>query len=396
MFGRKKKNREGSGHIKENTFGSSNEISFSVLDAMKSQSSDESSKQSMAGKTNIETGSLDSPIKPKWEYPQQEIDSRKAKRKVGKRWAVILGVLVGLIALSIAGYFAVRAIQHQMDYITRLDDEIATVLNCDEDLDSFKETIDKITTQPIDRLDDVINEAIYRQTEDNTDSKMEHTLKTQERKLQNAKRNIESIQDNLATPMDKERASNALVTINTELDLIECGRNIAIWFEPYADAYEAANQFMTTLLAADDLARQAADLANESTKDSFDSSIEKSREAIARFEEAGDYAAVLRDTTGLDGIQDFIDYVSLRISAQNLAIKADQAYLGINSSQLKSANDEYNATEQRAAELMNTLSQSYPTNMVADWFASNRSNNPEMEKWDTEIKRLDDYSNRIK
>lgn len=432
-FGRKKK-QSGLGHIKENTFGSSNEISFSVLDAKKNSAEEDSDSKagegsplgrislftlgrgkkpsstpakdqlittpsmgesSASGKSGVgkltPTGKidtsrvnqkLDGAPTPKWEYSQQEVSQRKAKRKKAKRSAIAVGVLIALVCVGIGGYFAVRAIQHQMDFIGQLDEQISVVKSQLQELEPFVQNINDISSKPLDQLDPSSISQSY-----DSQKKM---LQNVQSKLRSAKSDIERLQEHLVSPADKERSNQTIQSINAQLNMIEIGQQTISWYLPFGNSYIEAELFMSKLVEGDGFAREAASLANESTSQKFQESIEKSNQAISAFEEAIVAAANVREDLNLESVQVYIDYVDLRINAQRSAITADQAYLGVNSAQLISANDDYNQKETQAAEMVAGFDGRYPADLVSDAFAASRSSNSDIASWTAEYARAKD------
>lgn len=421
MFGRRKKH-PGSGHIKDNTFGSSNEISFSVLDAKKkSVDSDDERDQgtplgrislftlgkakkpastpskdrliampsddSGAGKGGTTTPlrdvsgkrNADAPSKPKWEYSQQEVSMRKSKRRRAKAVAISASVLVVLVLVAIGGYFGVRAIQHQMDFIGQLDDQVAIVDTQREALQPFIALVNDAVEKPLEELDASAQTAAL----DSQCSKLDECTA----KLKATRKDIERIQGNLVTPGDKERSNDAMVSINAMLNMIEIGTKVMDECIDYTKDNADAKRMMEMLLEGDAAAREAAELGSGNTQDGMRASIDKSNEAIADFKDASALAATIRDGGKVDGMQLFIDYIALRISAQESAINADNAFLSVNSAQLAAFGEEYNAKEAQAAELIASVNEVYPPQLVKQAFDAWRTGNESIASWRTELQR---------
>lgn len=421
MFGRKKKH-PGSGHIKDNTFGSSNEISFSVLDAKKKSVDPDDAKDqgtplgrislftlgkakkpsstpskdklitmpsesSGAGSGGTTTplrdvsGSRQSgvPSKPKWEYSQQEVNARKSKRRRAKAIAISASALVVLVLVAIGGYFGIKAIQHQMDFIGQLDDQVAIVDAQREALQPFTTLVNDAADKPLGELD----AAVQTSTLDAQRSKLDECTA----KLKAGRKEIERIQEHLVSPGDKERSNDAIVSINAMLNMIEIGTKLMDDCMIYTKDHTDANRMMELLLEGDTAAREAAELGGGNTQDGIRASIDKSNEAIAKFKEASALAAAIRDSGKVDGMQVFIDYIGLRISAQESAINADNAFLNVNSAQLAAYGEEYNAKEAQAVEMIAGANGVYPPQLVEQAFDAWRAGDEMFASWKTELQR---------
>ncbi len=432
MFG-KKKEHTGSGHIKENTFGSSNEISFSVLDAKMKSVEDDSNEPKDKGKSPLgrislftlgkkkpsstpsrdqlitpptfidnnakgktsgtgtssgKTGKIDTakvnqrpdgaPV-PKWVVPQQEIEARKTKRRKARRSAVAVAVMVGAVCVAIGAFFGVQAIRHQMDFIGQLDDQINVIERQSQTMQPFIDLVNGIATKPLNEVEELSIETTFEG--------QKTMLGNVTRRLTDAKGEIERIQEHLVNPVDKERSNKALVVVNALSNMISIGDDIVAWCVPYTTDYALAQDFLTRLIEGDQLAREAASLTVEASRERFQESMNKSNEAIAKFEEALAAASALRDSSGIENMQQYIDYVDLRISAQRSAIDADQAYLNVNSARLIAANDEYNAKETQAAELAAAFNGEYPADLVSQRFEASRAENGDIASWESESAR---------
>lgn len=421
MFGRRKKH-PGSGHIKENTFGSSNEISFSVLDAKKKSSEGDSSedKRSPLGRISLFTlgkakkpastpvkdklitmptddsgkgrssgsGSLldagskrpgDGAPVPRWEYSQQEVSERKSRRRRAKAVAITLIVFIALCLAAIGGYFGIKAIQHQMDFIGQLDDQVAIIDKQREAMQPFITLVNDAADKPLDELDF----SAQRSTLDSQRSKLDECTA----KLKAARKEVGRIQEHLVSPTDKERSNDAIVSINALLNMIEIGLQIMDDCMVYTEDLANAKRAMELLMEGDSTARDAAELGGGNTQDAMRASIEKSNEAIVKFKDSSALIASIRDSGKVDGMQLFIDYIALRISAQESAINADNAFLNVNSAQLAAYGEEYNSKETQATELIASANGIYPPDLVKQAFDAWRANNDSIATWKSELQR---------
>lgn len=374
------------GFIKRHTIGSSNEISFSVLDAKSDSMRDGGTSKPM---THI--SSPDTVTKPRWTMSAEEVSARKIKRKRNKFGIVVLSILLALIVLAVTAFFGIRALQHQMDYSGQLSEQVTQVKSCAHDLENFEQIVNDATSLPLENID--------ASTQKQMISAANEQIQRISKNLTESKNAIGRLQEHLINPVDTDKANKALSAINAEQHLIEIGKKIIEWAQKYPPEYADAQAFMDNLLAADSLAREAAALASESTRDSISSSLEKSNESLERFNQAAALIAGLRDATQSEEsraiFQQFIDYVALRVSAQQAAINADNAYLNVNSATLIAENEKYAELENEAAQLIGGLTEDYPTEVVKREYEEKRSSNPDIDSWKSEYALAQDYLNAL-
>lgn len=424
MFGRKK-DQPGSGYIKDNTLGSSNEISFSVLDAKvrSTDAEDAGDGKTPLGRISLFTlgrkkkpastpakdklittessgvsgkggsdpsapmsdvtaklqRSADAMPAPRWAYSAQEVSERKSKRRRSKATAITVTVLIVAVLLAIGGFFAFRAIQHQMDFIGQLDEQVVIVDAQREALQPFTTLVNEAADKPIEDLDHNYQVSAF--------DFQKPTIDEATAKLKAARKQIERIQGNLVTPGDKERSNNAIMAVNALLNMIELGTKILEECEQYTGDYVDASRIMELLLEGDSAAREAAELGGGKTQNDMRASIDKSNEAIAKFQEANVLATAIRDGERVEGMQLFIDYIALRVSAQESAIKADNAFINVNSAQLAAFGEEYNAKEAEAAEEIAKANGVYPPELVKQAFDAWHAGNDDIATWKSEQQR---------
>lgn len=411
MFG-KKKGAGGAGHIKRNTQGTSNEISFSVLDAMKnSAEGEEQGEGSSLGRISLFTlgkgkeppatpskgaqitmpsssgqarkASRHSSV-PKGSGPSfstgsitAEASIRKKHRKRSKRAVIAVGSLVALCVLFVIGMFAVNGIQNQMSQSDRMRLAIEDARTHIGSLDGFRSLLDASEQASLDQLanDDFVDRATSAVNE----------VPGAITKLRTAKTQIESLQEGLFSPIETENANQALSDINEYISMLEQGKDVLSQVSEVVKAYQDAQRYQSLLLEADALAREAIEVSSSSTDEGFNQALQKSREAFEGFAAARDIASSLGSQSndlfqaapinGLGAIQlmqPFVDYANLRVQAQEFAIAADEAFLAKNSARIIEANNSYNDLEARAAEIIAQQGGKLPADLIAEAFAQVR------------------------
>lgn len=390
LFGRKNKDKSGApgqapgdvGYIKQHTLGSSNEISFSVLDS-KINSTGETASTQKAAPTKALSSSPDTVTQPRWTFSSSEVNARKAQRKRSRLAVIIIAILLACIALSVTGFFAMRAIQHQMNYIEQLDDQTAALNKQLEKLDPYFELVNNAINMPLSSID------AEQQAQLNND--LSQQIPNAKSNLENIKHEVERLQQYLLTPSDTEKSNDTLSSINATLNLLELGGPIMEWACKSSSDYALATIYLSDIVESDGLAREAANLANRSTEDTMRASMDRSKECVDILNVARNAITDLRDGS-VDAmkeiLQPYVNYVSLRIEAQEAAIQADQAYLSVNSAQLISASSTYDQKETEAAELFATFGGVYPPEIIEQAYSSARDSNHDVEQWRLEYSRI--------
>ncbi len=401
MFGRKRHIND-AGHIKKNTRGTSNEISFSVLDAMKNSVEDDAADDEMPlGRISLFTlgNKKDSPATPtkgaQITMPgagrgatksgsafssgvlSAEASMRKKQRKRSKRALIIIVVLIAICVIAIVGTFAVHGIQSQMSQADRMRVAIEGASGYLDQLSDFKALLDAAEHDPIEQL---ASSDFTEKATEAIDETAGHLAK-----LRTVKTQIEDLKEGLFSPAESENANQTLSNINEYTNLLERGSATLKQVSQVVSAYQEAVEYQTLILEADTLVREAIEISNTANDDAFRQALEKSREAFEKLAVARDTAEALIAQTkelfatapinGMDSsqlIQPFVDYANLRIQAQDFAIAADEAFLAKNSAKLIEANDGYNALETQAAELIAQQNGLFPADLIKQAFAQTR------------------------
>lgn len=399
MFGRKK-NIGGGGHIKKNTQGTSNEISFSVLDAMKNSADQETGEEQTPlgkialfslgrGKEPPDTPGKDSQFSVSGsgggaKSPSSsgissksisaEASVRKKQRMRSKRSVIVVVVLVMVALVGVAGYFAMHGIQSQMSHSDRMRLAIDEAQGELSSLESFKLLLDKAEHQPLDALN---SEGFVEQASAAVSEAPENL-----NRLRGAKTQIEALQEGLFSPVESENANQALSDINEYINMLEQGKPFLEDISSVVTSYQKALEYQSLLMAADALAREAIEVSNNTTTEGFNEALQKSREAFEKFAAARDVASALINQTqalfeaapinemnSVQLMQPFVDYANLRVQSQEFAIAADEAFLQKNSARIIEANNSYNNLEAQAAELIAQQNGRFPADLITEAFS---------------------------
>lgn len=409
----------GAGHIKKHTQGTSNEISFSVLDSMKGQD-DETEEDSPLGRISLFTlgptnnssrrssrsgrgrskpkgahGATRSakaarPAKPARGTSGGEVAARRAQRRRGRHLVFALFAIlctIGLVFAAILGYGRYQQMQQRTEDLSA---QIGDVHSQYQAVEPFLQLVESTLNTP---LPDIDAAALEQQLAEWEERQQRATTKL--RVTQTA---LERMQEHLGG-RDLERANSALAAMSALSNALEAGRQVLTQATSAARIYEQAETFMANAMAADAAARSA--VAGELTDDAAaQAAIEQSREAIDEFAVARDAvqkvvtqgASLINESGAFDKsaeelLQPFIDYANLRIQAQEQAIEADQGFLALSSQQMRDANASYNDLEAQAADLIAAYRDAYPADIVQRAYEATMAANEQVTAWQTEWAR---------
>lgn len=408
-FGRNKTGA--AGHIKRNTQGTSNEISFSVLDSMKGQDVEEE-EESPLGRISLFTlgpkrpsstpskeprlpgslsrGAHSMPKRSTWKSNEGEVEARRARRKRSRRF---IGAFILVLCLIGAGFgvtIGIGRYQQMQERAQNLSAQIEDVKQQVEVAEPFMQLVETTAATPLPDID--------RTTLDQQLSEWEQRQNSIATKMRATKTSIENLEAQLSGA-ELERANDALGVINATIKAMDAGRAALTEMSAASASYAQAESFLTEAMEGDAIARDA--IARELTDDaSAEQAIELSNAAIASFAAARTAVeSVIAEATEMiqrsdafessaaELLQPFIDYANLRITAQEFAIEADRGFLNVSSQQIADANASYNATEEEAAALIADKRDQYPTDIVEKAYEAAMPQSDSMSSWQSERSR---------
>lgn len=209
------------------------------------------------------------PVKPK-RSPEEEIALRKARRRLSKWLAIAVVVVVSAGLLSAGGVYLYRDYQTQQGHVAVLDDALLLVKEADETI----EKLDEVVKNPFADGSDEQRVDIQAQLED------------VEGKLQDADEKARTVSLELNGAREKEAANQTVAAIAARYTLVEQGQLLMNAATEAQLAAEQVDRAWKTVLKGDDLARQAAQLVTETTAENVEASKNKTKEALAAFDEA--------------------------------------------------------------------------------------------------------------
>lgn len=400
----------GSSHIKRNTHGTSNEISFSVLDAMKNNVTGASGKKVNGVPTTPRTMAELAAEKARDEAhaslgisSSAEEASRRSSKRLQQRPFRIAGIIGGCVAAICAIVFVAVVGVHLSE---PQQNELTAAVDAIEEADSTLFAFDGIVVGAMSSsLADMAEQGVPERYD-----LCQPTLVTVEEQIDQARSLIQQIQPTLTSDADREAAAQMLETLNVREDMIAAGERAMNETVVLIDLYEQVDAGWNGLLDADALARDAAALSAYTTPATLEAALAKTDEAINAFAlvrdqfvqaredvaeqrayqasihpaegstneggdgeaaaegeveamqgasegasgeaseepQGGDADALALLTSLDDALAHYLEYIELRINAQYEAKRSTQAVIDHDSAVAQEANDTYNLLDSRA------------------------------------------------
>lgn len=379
-------------HIKSHTQGSSNEISFSVLDAAR-EARDAAERDKRAGSEagRVSLFTLGSGKKPR-STPEKEqhivlpgsSSSASARRINSPRHSspspgvlrdrtplrfvpTVVGVCVVVALVLTVGQTIFQMRAHQSDLRGILSDQIAVINQADEVMIPFDSLVmSQYGDQHFAKNSAVQETSLLDQLSESYRA-LVGDIAPVYTDLKEAIAAIEEVQPSLSDNDDKEAARQALAAAQARMNMFDTGISIVDEALMATEAFEAARQGWKDIIDADAAVREATAALGEMTEETVRLSMEKTNTALTLLNHAADqFSAAQSSYPGLD-LGRFDDYVGKRIESQKAALAADQAYLDRDKELLSQENERYNALEDEAAALAEELGDD-PDTVVADTY----------------------------
>ena len=319
------------------------------------------------------------PAASSWETPVEEVARRKAVRMRGKRLMVAAGVLGAAILIAVGVNFVYGSYQHAQEMRSGLAGLIQSIDEPDEVVLALDERIQSIEGGTLEQI------AAGEDSEATaTEAPTARQLDEAKTQLEEIKASIEALQSSIADASDVETSNRALIAINARLNMIEAGNSILSTTTDLLQAYEKAQEGWNLLIEGDSLTRDAATLIAETSPENTLASSEISTEAITTFSQARESLSAAYNLCPDVDLSAFLDYIDLRIDAQEQALASNQAYLERSKERASEANEAYNNLEAEAASLVRNQ-KSDPISLFEKYFEQAIASN--VATYDTERAR---------
>ncbi|WP_418252491.1 hypothetical protein [Gordonibacter urolithinfaciens] len=150
---------------------------------------------------------------------------------------------------------------------------------------------------------------------------------------------------------DKEAANQTVAATGARTALIESGRQIVEQAQWADEAARAVREVWQRVVEADALARDAAALVADTTAEHVAASKDKTNAAVGAFSDAQTALEALDSAYADVDLASPLDYVAKRIEAMGYALASDDAFLAKNKEEAVAQNDAYNRADAEAATL---------------------------------------------
>lgn len=403
-------------HIKRNTEGTSNEISFSVLDAAKNSLDGEGNSSpfgtiflfTLSGKRkSISTPSKDEGLvltqrevspssarsQNRFERRQRRLEQKRvsgaargshsareprsfdaevaSRKRARKRGRLIVSFALTVALLAVAGgltWWGFGTYQDQQTYKGVLSSAISELSGNDELLAEIDVVVDLANSDVTSlSLDDTLD--VQKKVQDGKSTCIDE--------LDAAEEAVGQVAINNSSDASNTPDSKVVDTITARRQMLTSGAAIIDDTVSVLQARQEATKGWQLVLAADGLAREAADIASSATSADMQASTEKSQQAIESFSKA---KTALQDAEQLFPQLDlsaYMSYIDKRLEAQGYAIESNDALINRDTQAATEHNDAYNNAEKQAGELAEKLPED-PDELVVDAFKSKTASSREM------------------
>ncbi len=399
-------------HIKRNTEGTSNEISFSVLDAAKNRLDGADGKRSnpfgsvslftlpgkkksvstpskdeglalkrSAEQSNASVSSSSSRRAQKREKAQRVKESRhaapskstprastadavvarKTRRKRGKFLMISVIAIVACAAIGSLGWWGYNEFTTQQQSKASLQGAFSSLQPVDDELTE----IDGYLT----RIDD--GEAMSLSLD--KVASLAERLEKDESRVKSSLASASDAAHAALQPIDNAQTGNVSEQTDTAISsreqMFSSGKNVVEILQATLQAKERATSAWQQLLAGDAAAREAASLVANATEENIASSTEKANEAIELFNKSLDLFTSASMLYPKADFSAYTSYLDKRIEAQGYAIASNDALASKDTATATEQNDWYNRADEEAAALAEKLPDD-PIAVVSDLFES--------------------------
>lgn len=323
-------------HIKRRTAGSSNELSFDVLDLKSAEAAGKSSRSSKLPKApKASQGSYHGVAGTSTLSGQAEVEKRKRARRASRLRLRVLAAAAIVALVAVGVYAAAHLHEERMDYTTRIHALVDRLAEVDETMYE----IDAMMQDPLDRAD--------------SDSRAD-VLAAMPKLTTELNRITVDAQSLVEMPLD-EQATIAVGQISksaqARIAMINAASEAFALADDAADQVNRANRMWNDVLAADQLAREGIAAANKATTpEAATQALESTRQARRAFAEA---LGELREMEAAYriGLADQESYLAKKVEALDKAVETSEALLAGDREAASKANDAYNDADFEAASL---------------------------------------------
>ena len=322
-------------HVKRHTRGSSNEISFDVLDAARDELDSRNTKSSKAAKPiSASKGTYHGVAGTSTLSAIPEVEKRKRQRHNRAVRFRVLVVLIAVAAIVALGFLAYNLQRGKADFSSRYDALVSSVEQTDEQV----KIVDGLMSDP------------FNDDETEKRAKALAEIDAVEKSLDDVAGDIDKTAAYCSDDEDTFALNQLSDTVEGRKQMISTARKAFMLSEEHQQALNESRNAWTMVVNADQQAREATAAANKATTDVSTSA------ARQLTQEASDMFAQARTT--LDNLQkkrqglvfaDEIAYIDMRIEALSYAMATSDALIEGDRDEAVAHNTNYNKLDQEAA-----------------------------------------------
>lgn len=364
-------------HIKRNTAGSSNELSFDVLDAARDGYVPKKKRFGRLGGPQVlrpvrqeepepTVQKVEQPAQPQPREPvqrsvesqavlprpsvhratgksalslQEEVTSRKRSRRSRTIRVAFVSTIVAVAMMVATAYVGYQHYEEMQLFKEKLDSLVQLFVEADEAIpltDAFMADPFGVTSEELDRMQEATTKAMVSLKQLADERVLAEAFKVND-------------QDELALAQMDEAAANRQDMIDAALRAVE------VVYDSEAQSSEV-NAVWHKVLGADEAARAAAVAANAAdTDEAIEAAREQTKDAREQLQGIlADLEKISLSRQDLD-LSDHIAYLEKRIESLDHAIATSDALLKSDKAKAASENDLYNEADQQAAQIAEKL-----------------------------------------
>ncbi len=263
---------------------------------------------------------------------EEEIARRKARRRRGRILAATTVAVVSLCIVAVGLWAWHTETTEQQGYESELMQSLQLISQADE---------------TILQLDEVVDEPFSDESRQKADAVSEEAQQTV-KLLSDADGKARNASELLKDPVVKDVANQAVASVAARQAMLQNGMQLVKASGDAAEAAQTCEAAWSKVLEADDKTHEASKLVEN---DDPATSKEKTLEAKSLFEEAEGEIKTLQAAHSDVDLSAFVSYIDKRLEAAGYAVATDDALTDRNKEEAVAQNDSYNKAESEAAAL---------------------------------------------
>ena len=317
-------------HIKGRTAGTSNELSFDVLDAVRSGDNAKKPRGIFTTPGVASPASLSA-------VPEVERRKRARRNRTLRLWVISVTVIAVLaVAAGFAGY---RLYQDRAEYTGRYDALVARFV----DIDKTIVEVDQLMRNPLNSVEEQKREQVLEK------------FGTVETELDDVVAAANDLAADPAAPIDSSAASAIEAAASARRDMLDAAEGAFKLSEIVNKHVDSATSAWNKVLSGDSAAREATKRVNAAaSEDALADARKLTETAIESMTEGRTELERLAAELGITFAPE-IAYIDKRLDSLSAGVQTADALLAGDRAAAASANNAYNASDAEAADMARSL-----------------------------------------